>query len=78
MSTLRELEICQSEDKKYYFTILEDGKRVYTSDTYEDSHECAEIGVAVLDQLHEERPLRSNDTPRHVISVGRKHHDQNE
>lgn len=78
MSTLRELEICQSEDKKYYFIILEEGKRVMTSDPYEDSRECAEIGMSMLDEMHKQDPVRSNDIPRHVIGLPRRKHDQNE
>lgn len=78
MSTIRELEITQDESGNFYFIILEEGKRVMTSDPYEDCHECAEIGMSMLDEMHKQDPVRSDDMPRHVIGLPRGKHDQNE
>lgn len=78
MSTLRELEICQGETGGYYFTIIEENKRIFTSDLYLDNQECAEIGMSMLDEMHEKSPLRSTDTPRHLVGFPGRKHDQNE
>ena len=78
MATLRELEICKTEGGEYYFIISEHGTRIFTSDRYRDSGECAEIGVHMMDEFHERSPLRSVDNPHQFIHFPRKSHDQNE
>lgn len=58
----RDMEVCEHKGR-YYYTISEGQKVVYTSDLYTNSEDAAREGVYMLNQLHEQAPLRSDYNP---------------
>lgn len=59
----RDIEFLQTKDGKWYFRISQHGQEVFLSDPYDDKFECHDIGIHLMDKMHEKDPLVNHDQP---------------